>query len=264
MADRKVLEALLRDNLGRIDRIIESLCRKYGLSGDDADDFASWAKMRLIENDYAILAKFRGESSLSTYLTVVISMLFREYRVKEWGRWRPSAAALRLGPVAVRLEMLVYRDGYTLAQAAQVLRSRDGVTLSDRELAAILAQLTPKRPPGPPEIGADPLAAVPATARADDLVAGDEADRERRRIEEALLEALESLPDQDRLIVRMRFWEGMSVADIGRALNLPQKPLYRRLERAFRLLREALEARGVSPEQVRRLLGGRDEETESR
>ncbi|HEU4455832.1 MAG TPA: sigma-70 family RNA polymerase sigma factor [Longimicrobium sp.] len=264
MADRKVLEALLRDNLGTVDRIVASLCRRNGLSGDDADDFASWTRMRLVENDYAILGKFRGESSLATYLTVVISMLFREYRVREWGRWRPSAAAKRLGAVAIRLETLVYRDGHTLAQAAQVLRSKEGVTLSDRELAAMLAQFPPRRPPGPPELGTDALAAAPAAARADDLVAGDEADRQRRRTEDALLRSLESLPSEDRMIVRMRFWEDMSVADIGRGLNLPQKPLYRRLERAFSRLREHLEAAGVSREQVRGLLHERSEEAEWR
>jgi RNA polymerase sigma factor for flagellar operon FliA len=262
MADRQDLEDLFRDNLGRIDRIIASLCRRHGLTGDDADDFASWAKMRLIENDYAILGKFRGDSSLSTYLTVVISMLLREYRVHEWGRWRPSAAARRLETVGVRLETLVYRDGYTLVQAAQVLRTKDGVTLSDRELAVMLAQFPPRRPPGPPELGPEALAAASAPDRADDLVAGDEAERERRRIEEALLQSLESLPAEDRTIVRMRYWESMSIADIGRALNLPQKPLYRRMERAFKLLREALEARGVSPGQVRDLLRGRDHESE--
>jgi DNA-directed RNA polymerase specialized sigma24 family protein len=44
----------------------------------------------------------------------------------------------------------------------------------------------------------------------------------------------------------MRYWEGTSVADIARALGLPQKPLYRRLERALAALRAALEAAGVS------------------
>ena len=51
---------------------------------------------------------------------------------------------------------------------------------------------------------------------------------------------------EDRVIVRMRFWEGESVADIARALGLPQKPLYRRLERTLAALRRSLEAAGVS------------------
>jgi RNA polymerase sigma factor for flagellar operon FliA len=256
MADRQDLEALLRDNLALVDRIVASLCRRNGLTGDDADDFASWVRMRLIENDYAILGKFRGESSLGTYLTIVISMLFREYRVKEWGRWRPSAAALRLGEVGVRLERLVYRDGLTLSQAAQVLRAEDGVTLSDRELAEMLAKIPPRRPPGPPELGPEALAAAPAPERADDRVTADEAERNRRRIQEALLQCLDDLAGEDRMIVRMRFWESMSVADISRALNLPQKPLYRRLERAFTSLRKCLEARGISRDELLGLLGG--------
>jgi RNA polymerase sigma factor (sigma-70 family) len=259
MADRQDLEALLRDNLGVVDRIVASLCRRRGLTGDDADDFASWVRMRLIENDYAILGKFRGESSLGTYLTMVISMLYLEYRVKEWGRWRASAAALRLGPVGVKLEMLVYRDGRSLLQAAQVLRTEDGVTLSDLELAAMLAQIPPRRPPGPPELGTEALDAAPAPERADDRVAGDEAERERRKTEEALLDCVDTLPGDDRTIVRMRFWEQMSTADISRGLGLPQKPLYRRMDRALLRLRECLEGRGVSREQVRGLLHERDD-----
>jgi len=259
MADRQDLEALLCDNLDLVDRIVASLCRRKGLTGDDADEFLAWVRMRLMENDYAILAKFRGASSLGTYLTVVISMLYLEYRVKEWGRWRASAAAARLGPVGKKLEMLVYRDGRTLSQAIQELRARDGVTLTDRELAEMLAQMPPRRPPGPPELGPEALDAAPAAERADDRVAGGEADRERRTTEEALLGCVETLPDDDRVMVRMRFWEEMSIADIGRGLGLPQKPLYRRMDRAFSRLRECLEGRGVSRELVRGLLHERDD-----
>ncbi len=253
MADRQDPKALFHDNLRLIDRIVASLCRRNGLTGDDADDFRSWVHVRMLDNDYAILRKFREESSLGTYLTIVISMLLREYRVKEWGRWRPSAAAQRLGPVGVWLERLVYRDRHTLAEAAQVLRDRHGVTLTDRELAEMLAKIPPRRPPGPPEVGSEALAATPAPERADDRVTGEEAERRRRWIQEALLQCLDGLSGEDRMIVKMRFWESMSVADVSRALNLPQKPLYRRLERAFKSLRKCLEARGISRDELRGL-----------
>jgi RNA polymerase sigma factor for flagellar operon FliA len=42
------------------------------MPGVEADDFASHPKLKLIEDDYAILRKFQGRSSLRTYLTVVI------------------------------------------------------------------------------------------------------------------------------------------------------------------------------------------------
>jgi DNA-directed RNA polymerase specialized sigma24 family protein len=44
------------------------------------------------------------------------------------------------------------------------------------------------------------------------------------------------------------------VADIARRLDVPQKPLYRRLERALRTLRTALERAGVPVERVRAAL----------
>jgi len=78
---RPDLETLYSEHLPRIDRILAVLARRNGLSADVADKFATWAKTRIIENDYAVLAKFRGRSSLATYLTVVLARLCREYRV---------------------------------------------------------------------------------------------------------------------------------------------------------------------------------------
>jgi hypothetical protein len=54
--------------------------------------------LKLIENDYRILRSFEGLASLGTYLTTVIARLFLDFQIHEWGRWRPSAAATRLGP----------------------------------------------------------------------------------------------------------------------------------------------------------------------
>lgn len=255
MPDRQTLEALFLENLAWIERAAASVCRRHGLSGDEAEDFASWAKMKMMEDDYAAFRKFRGESAITTYLTVVVAMLFRDYRVARRGRWRPSAAARRHGPVAVRLETLVHRDGYRLEQAAEMLRTAGETELSDRELAALLAELPPRAPMRPVEVGAEPLASAPGPARADERVLEEEAAEERRAADEALTRALGRLPPEDRLILRMRFWEEMSVADVARGLDLPQKPLYRRIDRALAELRKHLEAAGISRERVRALLG---------
>ena len=254
MAERHAAEVLFLDNLRHIERIIEALSRRHGLHGDDADDFSSWAKMKLVEDDYAVLRKFRGESSIQTYLTVVIAMLFREYRVAQWGRWRPSAAAQRLGSLAVRLETLVHRDGYRLEEAGELLRTKGETTLSDRELAELLAELPPRTPLRPVRVGDEPLVDTPADSRADERVVGEEADRERTAAERALADALARLPTEDRLILRMRFWEELSVADIARGLAVPQKPLYRRIERALVQLRGILETHGITRGWVRAML----------
>jgi RNA polymerase sigma factor for flagellar operon FliA len=242
MAARQELEALFLSHLAAIERIAGAICRRHGMAGDDAADFGSWVKLKLVENDYAILGKFRGESSLTTYLTVVIAMLARDYRVQRWGRWRPSAAAKRRGRIAVWLETLVYRDGHRLDQAGEILRTRGETALSNRELATVLSALPVRSPLRPLEVGADLL----TTILAPDLSGGDD----RACVDETLVAALDRLPIEDNAILRMRFWEGMSIADIARVLGIQQKPLYRRVKRALADVRRYVEGTGLTREQA--------------
>jgi RNA polymerase sigma factor (sigma-70 family) len=246
MMGRQECEAAIVAHHGWIRQAAAALCRRYGMSGTEGEDFASWATLRLIDDDYAVLRKFRGESALRTYLVVVVAMLHREYRSRTWGRWRPSAAARRAGAIAVRLETLVHRDGYPLPQAIQQVRTAGETALSERQLAALFATLPRRAAARPAEALLDALADVPDPAGADDAVTASEHDATRLALGKALRAALDALPAEDRLIVQMRYWEGSSVADIARALGLAQKPLYRRLERALATLRRSLEAAGVS------------------
>lgn len=252
------VEALLLDHLEWIERVVGSMCRRNGIWGDDADDFASWVKMRLVEDDYAVFRKFRGESAITTYLTVVISMFLREYRVSKWGRWRPSVAARRSGQVGVRLEMLVNRDGYSIDQAVEILSSEDGVELTRREAAELVASF-PRRS-NVREVALDSAKVKHSASpmRADEPFRQEERAEERGAAEDALASALEDLEPEDRLIVRMRFWDGMTVADISRGLDLEQKPLYRRLDRALAQMRRHLEREGLERETVAELLDSPD------
>lgn len=255
MTDQPPAERLLLDHLAWIERACAALSRRYGLAGDEADDFLSWARLRLLEDDCAILRKFRGECAPTTYLTIVLTTLFRNYRVREWGKWRSSAAARRGGAVAVRLEALVYRDRCPLEEAGERLRTAGETSLSDRELAAVLAGLPPHGS-RPVSAGAEPLAAAPSPEadHADAGVLRGEADARRAEGEAALRQAVGRLAPRDQVVFRMRFWEGLSVAQIARGLGVPQKGLYRRIERALARMRRELERGGLTAEGVRELL----------
>lgn len=253
MPERQDLETLLLDNLPVVERVAAAICRRHGLSRDDADEFTSSVKERLVADDYAVLRHFRGEASIRTYLSVVVAMLFREYRAQHWGRWRSSAPALALGPVAVRLEALTYRDGHPLEQAIAILRSSGTCDLTHRELVELHGRLPIRRPLRPIDAGPAPLLTAVGVASADDLLLAHLAEDDRDRLERGLRRAMEQLPVEDRLIVRMRYWEGSTVADVARALALPQKGLYRRLERALAVLRRALESAGLSRDEVRQM-----------
>jgi RNA polymerase sigma factor (sigma-70 family) len=248
-------EALLLEQLPLIERIIGSVCRRHSLRAADADDFGAWVKLRLIEDDYGILRRFRGESGIGTYLTVVIASLFRDHRMRAWGKWRPSAEAKRRGPLALRLEALVYRQGHSLEQAAELLRTTGETTQSDREIGTLLAALPARLPARPVDAGAAVLDGIETTETADARLLAEAADRQRATAEAAIDAALEQLEPEDRLLVRMRFWNDLGVAEIARAVGQPQKPLYRRLDTLLRELRRSLLSRGVGEEQLRELIG---------
>lgn len=242
-------ERIFLDNLVVIDRVITIIARRHALNDSEAEEFGSWARARIIDGNYAILRKFGGRSSLATYLSVVISNLFLDYRNSVWGRWRPSAAAQRLGRLGIRLEELIYRDGYSTREAIGVLRSR-GITLSDAELTRIVAKLPTREKPS--QVGLEKVDAADAA----ELQSRHAAAPEDPEVVSAIRAALEQLPAEDQVIVRMRFWDDISVADIARTLRVEQKPLYRKLEAIQKQLRTALLSRGVDQQRVAEILSG--------
>jgi hypothetical protein len=104
-------EALFLSCLAVIDEVTGQLCRRHRLSSDESDDFRSEVRLHFSQRDFDPLRRFEGRSSLQTYLTVVISRLFLDYRNRLWGRWRPSTEAERLGASAIPIERLVLHDG---------------------------------------------------------------------------------------------------------------------------------------------------------
>jgi RNA polymerase sigma factor (sigma-70 family) len=246
MYDRQSAEALFLEYLGWIERVAAMACSKQGVWGAEAEDLTAWLKIRLIEDDYVAIRRFRGESAMKTYLATVVVRQSYEYMRERLGRWRPSAAAERLGPTACELEALVHRDGFQLQQAGEKLRTAGRTPLSDAELARLLDRLPSRAPLRPVEVVADTaLLAAEGTSRADEGVAAAEAGARRGEMMRALERALEQLEPEERLIVQMHFAEGYTLADVARALQLEQKPLYRRVERLRKQLKAWLESEGV-------------------
>lgn len=238
-------------NLERIERIVDSICRRNGIVGDEADDLRSWLCERLIDNDYAVFRKYGGRSSIGTYLVAVLANLFRDYRIQQWGKWRPSAVARRIGPIGVRLERLLHRDGHSVREAIEVIRSTATDPPGDADLARMAARLPVRKPRGPdPALPRD----LPATGSTDDTVHEHDRQRTRIELEEALEVALGEMDAEDVLILKLRFWEGHTVADIARTLHIDQKSLYPRIQKMMPVLRARLEAQGIGAERVAELL----------
>lgn len=237
-------EKVYLDHRAVIDQAITAICRRHRLSPADADDFGGAVRLHLIENDYAVLRKFQGRSAIRSYLFAVIAHLAQDWRNAKWGKWRPSAEARRLGPIGLHLERLIARDQLSFEEALETLRTNFQVTESREELEAMAARL-PARP-GRRYLSEAELECHP------DPRPGVEADLERRvsagqvqAASSALASALRGLSGQDRLILRMRFEDDFSIADIARTLHLDQKTLYRRIDRRLKDLRNALGNAGI-------------------
>jgi len=241
------VEAFFVSELSTIERVIAFVCARHHLSVADAGDFSSHVKLKLIEDDYKILKKFRGRSSLRAYLSVVVQRLFLDYRINAWGRWRPSAEAKRAGAVAVLLEQLMRRDGHPFEEACELLQTNHRVALSRAELEELAGRL-PGRGRRMFE-GDSALESLPAAARSVDDVAED---RGRQFVADRIVVTVETviarLSPQDALILAMRFEDGRPIAEIATLLHLDQQALYPRVQRLLRELRRGLEEAGIDAE----------------
>jgi RNA polymerase sigma factor (sigma-70 family) len=245
------------DRAQLLDRLLSKIARQRCLGVEEAEDFASWAKVKLLEEKSDVFEKFEGRSSLVTFLTAVMHNLFRDYRVAKWGRFRVSAAARRMGLVAERLEILLFKDGRGFDEAVEILRRNHGVRMTTTELAEIAARL-PERSVSRRSGDDAALATLEGAAQSDDRVRRLEAVATAARVERALDAALGSLTAEERLVLKLRLYDGTSVADIARLLRLDQKQLYRRIERLTSHLRQQLAKSGVCQQDVDEIIDRND------
>jgi RNA polymerase sigma factor (sigma-70 family) len=249
-------DQLFVSELPRIEAVIASVCRRHRCRAEEVEDFSGEVKLKLMADDYAVLRQFEGRASLKTFLTTVIQNYFKDYCDHRWGKWRHSAAAKRLGPVAEKLEELL-RDGHGVEEAGTILRTNDKVELSAAELEEIAGQLPPRRPRR--FVGEESLSG---------LADGEPGPEERmlcaerapvwRRLAGALKRALGTLSDGDQVMVKLRFERDYSLADVARTLHLDEKRIYRQMTRALKELGAALTQQGVAPEDVATALGLRE------
>lgn len=237
-------ERLFLDHLLVIDRIILSIARRQRLTKEEAEDFASVVKVKLIANDYEVLRSYQGLSSLPAYLAAVIQRAYIDHCNHIWGKWRPSATAKRLGPLAVRLDQLLHRDGLTLEEACAQAPTADRSEIE--RIAALLPSRVRRKSAGEESLQ--------HAAAADNSPEEQLLEQEREEAAEALKcvlsDAIAHLPDEDRLLVQLRLYDGVTLASISRALGQDARQLYRRWENLLHKLRNSLEEKGYDAQQV--------------
>lgn len=226
-------------DLELLDRVSRSVARARGLSTEDAEDFAQSVHVRVAERRYDVFRRFEGRASLRTYLTVVVARLLKDWQNHEYGKWRPSAAARRLGALGAALDQELNREGWTEQEAVSVVATRTGQPERlVRHIAAALPRRSRKR-------------LVRLEAAEDRAVAFDDpiaaADRVRiaSHARSVLRDVLTGMPRPEKILLLQRYVQMTPVSALASQAGVEPKKLYRDFDRLRRTLRTMIEARGV-------------------
>jgi RNA polymerase sigma factor (sigma-70 family) len=248
------METTFLRQLPVLKEVIRAVCRRHQIPADEATEFSASVFLKVIEDDYAVLRRFRSSGDPKAFLFTVVYHHMLDCRNHEWGKWRASARARQLGSAAVFLEQLIVRDRVVVQEAVAVLANHPRWELSSHDVRQLHGQLQHRVPRWRPvalgvveETCAMP--SVPSDIEMDEL--REEAQRARR----ALASAIRGLPADERRLLRMRFQDGRPISEIAGVLRVEVKPLYRRFTRILRQLREELERRRLTQTVVRALVG---------
>lgn len=247
---------VLSTHVDLVRQIVRLVGRRQRLSPMAIEELESAVWIHLFDEDCKVVRQFRGQAAFSTFLTVVVTRLALDARSAEWGRWRPSTQARHLGPAALLFETLVFRDGYSPDEAAAELESRGYGRPSDEIRRLAERRRSMPRRYVPLEFieerllgsGGDPEAQL--SAREHHL--------RSRFARKTIRTAVEALPREDRLLLRMRHEEGLKVSTMAQVLGQDQKALYRRLDALYRRLRRDAERAGVVRDDATGAMRGMD------
>lgn len=240
-------EELIEQQREAIEQVVQGLSRKYFLAPPEIEEFRRVAIRALERNSYELLRAFEGKSTWGTYLSTVLTREFFEFQNALWGEWRPSAAAARLGPAAVLLEELVERDHFSVADAAEWMRTTHRVDLPRHRILEL----------------AERLGLMPGMSRARRSASTVSPEAPDPGLRHALSDALALLAPDDRLIAQLRFREHQPLTRIARMLSLDARPLQRRIDTIKSTIRQSVVTQGFRGDQVEALLQQADSDRES-
>jgi RNA polymerase sigma factor (sigma-70 family) len=246
-------QKLLTDNLSLLQRVVQGVARRHRLRPDEADDIFGDVQLKLVENDYQILRQFQQRASLRTYLTVVVTRHVLDKRNALWGKWRPSAYAKRLGPIATQLERFITRDGLSFQEAVQSLRMNYFVSEPEEELYRMSLGFPDRLARS--FVNDAMLHDAPGSKSPEPRFELERRAALSRKTGLALNAALAGLDTVDRLLLKMYFKEDLQISSIAKVLKIDQKLLYRRKERVLAVLARELAAQGVERNDVLEILG---------
>ncbi|MGI8491319.1 MAG: SigB/SigF/SigG family RNA polymerase sigma factor [Acidimicrobiales bacterium] len=226
--DTDLRDELVEAHLG----LAEYLARRFANRGEPLDDLVQVASLGLLK----AVGRFDPDRGVefSTYAThTIVGELKRHFRDKGWAVRAPR----RMQELYLRLGKVIGTLGHELGRSPTIAELAAEVGVSEEEVLEALEAGQAYR-----------FASLdaPAAGDTDGETLGDRlgtedvgfADAERRAV---LAPLLSQLPERERLIVRLRFFDGLTQSEIAAQLGISQMHVSRLLARTVAQLRAAAE-----------------------
>jgi DNA-directed RNA polymerase specialized sigma24 family protein len=240
-----------------------------------AEEAALYVIDMLEKDDWKILRNFRGGARLQTYFSTVVYNLLEDFSRKRFGRVRPPPWLKKLGGVWLMLYQLLclQRLSYLEAtgQAAdryQHLPSDQIENIADRILGQIPSCGSPQylqeslenheqhsAPHGSAEKAAEEKEREVLFACLHDQFFGAPPGRSTGRLVSSLADCRIELSGEERLLLKLRHMEGLSVSEAGKKLGLNRFQAHGKLRRLYQRIRQAFDGAGQG-EALRLMLAG--------
>jgi RNA polymerase sigma-B factor len=223
--DPELRDQLVRAHLG----LAEFLARRFANRGEPLEDLVQVASLALVK----AVSRFDPDRGIefSTFAThTIVGELKRHFRDRGWAIRAPRRMQelyLQLGEAVNSLSQELGRSP-TIAELAVELGASEEDVLEALE-AGQAYRFVSLDAPAPGEATEEPLAARVGTNDPELVGAEHRAD---------LSPLVQSLPPRDRMIVHLRFFEGLTQSEIADRLGISQMHVSRLLARSVARLRE--------------------------
>ncbi|RLB54639.1 MAG: hypothetical protein DRI34_11780 [Deltaproteobacteria bacterium] len=218
------------------------------------------------------LERLGGRGRFTTWLGRVTQNLVSDYFRARDGRRTEPREIERMEPEGRELFRLLYWEGLSEREAFHTLASRHA-QLSEERFYSLLLEINSRlsrcnrwalysevlrRSPAVPLHPLPPGSERPAVqvaesrpdADPDHTVTGEQQRRRARQAMQALLLMLQQLEARDRLLLIGRYRRGLTARQLGRLAGLEPRQVYSQLDRLKERLREELQQRGFSWEDL--------------
>ncbi len=222
----------LRDELiAEYQGFARALAQRYDRRGESLEDLQQVAMLGLLK----AVERFdpeRGFAFTTFAGPTIIGEIKRHFRDRAWSMRVPRG----LQELALRLNAVVAELGHTLGRSPTLLEIADGL---GTDVEAVLEAMEVNRSYTTTSL--DSLANGESNTRRLEAMVG-ELDRGLDDVDHRMVveQLLATLPDRERLIVRLRFFEGLTQSEIAARVGVSQIHVSRLLARSLAALRVEL------------------------